>query len=147
MSKREAIHITTNVGDAVDTAYSGVQELADEMRSWHDNLPENLQYGSKGEEVDTCATDLEDVSQPEVPDSLRELVVDFYTMPLKKRASRSDRLYDYLDYARQAIIALNDHKETIPEGDTERHDEVDTLIDDIQQMIDEAEGVSFPGMY
>ena len=35
-----------------------VEELRDELQSWRDNLPENLQSGSKAEELDEAISNL-----------------------------------------------------------------------------------------
>lgn len=45
----------------VDQARDIVEELREEVQGWHDNLPENLQDGDKAQEIEECASQLEQV--------------------------------------------------------------------------------------
>lgn len=144
--KKQAIKVDTTASGAVNTAFEGITELAEEMRSWYDNMPENLQYSDKGQEVEEAATTLENISEPQVPEFVAELPVSFYTQPQPRKASRQRRLDDYLDYARIAVGELETALETYAE-DEEKHSDLQACIEDVQSMIDDAEGVAFPGMY
>jgi hypothetical protein len=44
-----------------DKALEIVRELKGDLEQWKENLPENFQDGSKGEELDTAISDLEDI--------------------------------------------------------------------------------------
>jgi hypothetical protein len=44
-----------------DNAKSIVQELHDEMEEWHDNMPENLKDGDKGQEVEAAKDALQEI--------------------------------------------------------------------------------------
>lgn len=153
--KRVPVEVSTTVGGAVDTAFGVIEELASELRDWYDNMPENLQGGSKGDEVDEAASDLENISEPDVPDFLQDLPVVFQQLPLKARASRSDRLDDGLQYARNALSELEaklEASDALPEGDpaklsTGQRDELDSFLSELNDLIDNSEAVSFPGMY
>lgn len=46
--------------DAVSDAKGEVEALRDELQEWYDNLPENFQNGSKGEEIQAAIDQLED---------------------------------------------------------------------------------------
>lgn len=39
-----------------------VDELKDELQSWHDNLPENFQNGDKGNELEEAVSQLEEIN-------------------------------------------------------------------------------------
>ncbi len=150
--KREPVLISTNVADAVSTAFCVIEELAEEMREAYDNTPESLQNSGAGEARGEAADNLENISEPDVPDALNQLPVNFNTLPLRRNASRADRLADGLQYACQAIGCLEDliTEHLKEEGDTFGEldeDAVREVIDEIQNMIDEAEGVEFPGMF
>ncbi len=43
----------------VSDAKSQIEELRDELQNWLDNLPENLQSGSKADELQTAIDELE----------------------------------------------------------------------------------------
>lgn len=155
MAKRKLQPVDTTVGDAINTMCSGIESLGQELRDWYDNMPENMQGGSKGDEVDEAATTLEDISEPDVPASIKDFPLSFRALPLLKRATRSDRLDDFLSYGRQAIevieariegLAVRDPART-EEDQQEEIDAMETLRDETQQCIDDAENVSFPGAY
>lgn len=44
-----------------DNAKSTVEELRDEMQEWYDNMPENFQSGSKGDDVQSAVEALEEI--------------------------------------------------------------------------------------
>lgn len=44
-----------------DNAKSTVEELRDEMQDWYDGIPENLQSGSKAEDVQAAIDSLEEI--------------------------------------------------------------------------------------
>lgn len=47
----------------MENAKTEVESLKDELQNWHDNLPENLQSGSKADELDESISALEEVEQ------------------------------------------------------------------------------------
>ena len=156
MAKRKPIKIETTVGDAVNTAYGVIEELAGEMRDAYDNTPESLQQSGVGEARGEAANTLENISEPDVAEALQHLPVVFEQLPLLRSASRADRLADGLEYAAQAITALNDRAAVLmldPSSDeaglarVAELEEVEALVTEIEDMVSEAEGVSFPGMF
>ena len=42
-------------------AKTACEELRDELQSWLDNMPENMQSGAKAEQLETAISELEDV--------------------------------------------------------------------------------------
>src|SRR5512135_2985576 len=101
------VTVKTTVGDAISTAYSIIEDLAAEMRDAYDNTPESLQSSAVGEARGEAADTLEGIDQPDVPKKLSELPLEFKLIPLKRHASRSDRLDDGLEYARAAVEAMD----------------------------------------
>lgn len=154
MAIRKEYTVTTTVMDAISTAYGIIEEIGGEMREWYENMPENVQNGDKACTICETADTLENIEEPNPPLHACELKVEFKTKPLLKRASRSDRLTDGLHYAYQAIEAIEARIEelkdkqgiTDADQDAEQIDELETLRDEVQSMIDDAEGVEFPGM-
>lgn len=45
----------------ISDAKSGMEELKDELESWHDNLPENLQSSNKADELDEAVNNLDEI--------------------------------------------------------------------------------------
>lgn len=154
------------IEDAVNTLRD---ELGEEMRSWYDNMSENLQGGEKGTAVDDAAAALEQLSDFDIPDALRELTL-IYTTEHKggrkgdPRWLRRDNELAVLNAATAAVeafidaaqAALNESDEdeiTIDAVTYNAEDlealiaEAQTLMSEIDDMIGEVEGVEFPGMY
>ena len=50
-----------NALSLVSDAKSEVESLRDELQEWHDGLPDNLQSGSKADELDSAVSELEDL--------------------------------------------------------------------------------------
>lgn len=137
---RKLIQVDTTVGDAINTMCSCLEDLATELREWYDNMPENLQGGSK---VDEAANVLEDISEPDVPDFIKEAPVTFQHPPPKKRQSRAARRDDAVAYGQAALEVIEERLEATEGGDD--HGALESLRDDVQEIIDNAEGVDFPG--
>lgn len=153
MAKRVPVQIDTTVGDAINTMYSGIEQLGSELRDWYDNMPEGLQGGDKGSEVDDAATVLEDISEPDVPAAIREFPLMFRQLPLLKRATRSDRMSEALEYGRKAIELIEERitgleeNENRNEQEQEQLDELEALKTSVEDDIETAEGLDFPGAY
>ena len=105
-------HFTNTIDELVGDANSIIQDLAGEMRDWHDGMPENLQSGSKGEEVEQAASDLESIDEVDVPESLKE--VTMVHLPSRSGGSRCDRLSE-------AVSMLTAVKEFLEEEDVQQH--------------------------
>ncbi len=126
--------------DAIDAAFSEVESLADEMRNWYDGMPENLQGGDKGAQIEECADLLESVQPVPLPEELTSEGTDeeVVTVPkLKARASRSDRLG-------WAINLLTASAEAIKK---KGGDEAIQTADSLEEATQELEGAEFPGMF
>jgi hypothetical protein len=149
MAKRKSKYdrmIDTTVEAAVADALSEFESLGEEMRDWYDNMPENLQSGSKGDEVSEAADQLESIDTSiEVPEAVKVLPVKYEER--QDRQSRSARC----GYAVTLLdVAINVAQEWMDDEANKEHperDDVETFIDDATNAKDEAEGTSFPGMY
>lgn len=161
----------TSVSSAVADAFSGAEELKDELQSWYDNLHENFQNGTKGEELNEAIGTLEGLTQPDVPTDIELENVSYSERSGRKgqsRAARRDTLASMLqaaaDHARQRSSELGeleyDEDGEPKEGpasvgnppDTEEaRDELvqdlDTFADECESAVSDLEGVEFPGMY
>lgn len=137
------VTIDTTLEAAVDDSLSEFETLGSEMRDWYDNMPENLQDGDKGSQVNESADVLEGIDTSiDVPEVLKELPIKYEERQAKQsRAARRDYAVRLLQ---EAIDAAN----TWVEGN-EKHeamDDVEAFLDEAQNALDEAEGVDFPGM-
>ena len=150
---------TSTVKDAYDGAISDIEMLAEEMRSWADNMSgTNLENSSKYETVEEAANTLEGVAQEDVPPAISEISVTYTTTQFSRRhLSRATRLSHAVAALEGVIAAAQvwiEEREKLTqepgdevEGFEEAREEVTAFIDTVQQTIDEVEGVEFPGMY
>jgi hypothetical protein len=139
MARKEAERFSIEA--AVETAFGEVETLAEEMRSWYDNLPPGLQENDKGCRVEECASVLGAVDVVEVP----QVLIDgadladppVIVSPLPRRASRADRLGWAVELLNQAAEAARKHG----------GDEADEFADALESAVMELEQAEFPGMY
>jgi hypothetical protein len=151
------------VADAVGNAVSDLSTLRDELQEWFDNLPENFQNGDKGSQLEEAIGELDeadsfdgsalidatnDAGDPAEPSSLH------FTFPAstKRRMSRADRCSEATSLLRAAMDEVRqwlDASETDEDGNTVRDPggDIAQALGDLEDLIDRAEGVTFPGMY
>jgi hypothetical protein len=152
MAKKEIKLDLYGLADAVSVAFSTFTELQDEMQQWYDNMPENFQGGSKGEEVQEAADTLANINELELPtrfdDSGKPEAerVSIAVRPLRLRATRADRCSYAVELLSRVKDELEDRFEKVAD-DAGLRNEIEEFTDELQGAIDEAESVSFPGMY
>jgi len=128
------------LSQVVDQACTALSELADEMQEAFDNTPENLQTSSLGEAREAAADQLSSIDRPSVHESLEATKVKVHipvrTPSQEKKLSRSDRRDDAISMLQSAVDVLKD---------MESYHGVDSLLEELDQVISEAEAVEFPG--
>lgn len=136
---------TSTLAAAVADALESLHGLGEELQEWYDNMPENFQNGSKGEEVSEAADAIEQLADSiDIPEALLELPVTLPEFVSKRRKSRADRRDEecmVLGACVEALLAFA----TEQREQGEATQETDNVIGDIGAVIDEAEGVDFPG--
>jgi len=126
------------LGDIYRDEFAELTTLGEEMREAYDNTPESLQSSGVGEARGAAADTLEGLTEDEVPEAISTLEVD-YPFDTKKKPSRSDRR----DNAVAALSAIVDRLQE-DEKVSETHAD---FLQGLEELISEAEGVEFPGMY
>jgi hypothetical protein len=144
--------------------YSDIESLAEELRSWHDNMPENLQSGDKGTAVDEAASQLEEVAQ-EDHDFDEDLIGRMPVVHIPgEESSRPDRCANCISGLEAVASAARDVMEhmaadPLPEwvgrskalDDASLREAVHQALKDLVEHLDEAvstlESVEFPGMF
>lgn len=141
MAKRETKVETGTIEGFIDDAYSAIEELKGELEEWKGNLPENLQNGQKGDELDEAMNNLSNSDyKPDVPESVANRPVSASVMLPKKswgrtymsKADRRDNALALMDACIQDLQNV--------EGDDEAH----SLMDTLQEHRDEFEQCEFP---
>lgn len=72
-AKRPKTYDTT-IRDALEDGVSEIESLAEEMRSWYDNMPEGFQNAERGERVGEAADTLENADARRAADDLIQLL-------------------------------------------------------------------------
>lgn len=140
---------TTPLEDLVSTAQSEVESLAGELRDWHDNLPEGINSSDKAAEIDETASTLENITFPDLPDSVTTTKV--LHLPALELDSRPKRSAEVVSMLEDAIAALNskadDLRQTPEDADPqEMIAEIESLVSDLEDIKGELENVTYPSM-
>lgn len=151
----------TDVAGAIGDAFGELQSLRDEMREWADNLENgNLGQTQKAQDVGACADSLDSVAddEPDYPEEVSGLEVGYGELVHRRKGrgpSRSVRRDNATAMLAAVIETLNGHVEDLDtdgkdeesEDQQELADKIEELVGDLQNVIDEAEGCEFPGMF
>jgi hypothetical protein len=139
------------VADMVSEAIGELTSLAEEMREAYDNTPESLQSSGVGEARGEAADALENVQEPDVPESLGTERVKWQERALTQRQqmrrSRSTRRDDAVQLLQRVVEQMDEAIADTKNMNVDERDEAEQFRDEIQNVIDEAEAVEFPGMY
>lgn len=149
-----------------DISLSGLQELRDEVREIVDNAGDALANTQRIQTLAETADALDGVvdNEPTVPEAVQGLAITYAEQELRRRgrslgrARRRDNevapLAAARDLAEELAEALRDPAGELPEGlevaadaRDELADELETLAQELGEIVDAAEGCEFPGMY
>lgn len=145
------------VPDLVTEGCGELSTLAEEMREWADNLENgNLGHTQKFDDVSACADELERIDEPSMPEGLGDVlaVAVHWTEMVQSRKGRSEsrsvrrdnavaRLQAALDFLQESV-----EEEQEDSGLTdEQRSEVEQFVTELQDIIDTAESLDFPGIY
>ncbi len=140
------------IEDAVSEACGEIASLAEEMREAYDNTPESLQQSPVGEARGEAADALENISELDVPEELQgdefkvRWRVHLLTPKQQMKQSRSARCAEAVTTLEQVVERLSLLQDDLAYTWAVR-EAATAFIDDVQGVIDDAEGVEFPGMY
>lgn len=130
------------------SSLSDLEALRDEMREWADNMSSNnMGHLDKYQEVEDCANGLDGVDNVDLtlPAGVEDVEITWHEAR-NRRKGRGESRAIRRDNAVAALQAAKEHIEDAHE-EGKRTDEVNQFLSDLQDLIDEAEGVDFPGMY
>lgn len=140
--------ISTVLG-AAESANATAQELKDQLEQWYDNMPEGIQNGSKGEELQEAISSLD-----EVIDSLNNLEnYDSENPLLQYEYSYNQVIFMKSVYMsrqkrmEEAACALLGAPTEIPDelqGEIAYQDDMEEIINELSTATDALEGLEFP---
>jgi hypothetical protein len=149
------------VSAAISDGIAALTELGAECREVCDNMPESLQSSARYESLSASADALENLSDPDLEacnaEPLASATVTYALARRTSRASRRDEAVAMLQAAADALSeSLNDTEDAedvaleegsdLPEAPYDA-DAVQSLIDELESIIGEAENCEFPGMF
>lgn len=135
---------------AVSDACSSLEELGSECRELVDNASENLQQTSRIQTFEETAGTLEGISEPDVPECISELPITYSEQVSTRKGrgeSRSVRCSNAVSVLQAAESAAQEWYDDEANAEHEDRDDVDAFITELQNIIGDAEGCEFPGMY
>lgn len=141
---------TDSTVSAISDAISDLTSLGEECREIVDNASENLQQTSRIQTFDETASALEGLSEPDVPEVVAELPITYVEQISTRkgrgesRAVRCANSVAVLQAAQEAVATWLEDEENEKHED---RDDVEQLANDLEEIIGEAEGCEFPGMY
>lgn len=139
---------TTDVESLIDDAFTEFEDLRDGLQEWFDSMPENLQSGQKGEDLQSAIDTLDSIERPDVPEFIGNIATVF--IPSEKITSRPDRRDNAVSELQTAVEmiqdAMDDEESEVKFTDDQK-EEMQALIDNIENAYGEAEGVEFPNMF
>lgn len=153
-------------------ANAQIADLREELQSWLDNMPENMQQGAKADELNDVISAMDNADNEfELTDALTHLSeTKFPVTVYKKATSRPKRRDDAVaelrgaaEFLRTEAERLTKAKELLPETTDNAEDiaergpltqdeaqqvidDAEALADEIETAIDEYDGIDFPGM-
>ncbi len=135
---------------SVSDAISELESLAEECREVVDNSGEKLAETQRIQTFSSTADTLEGISEPEVPDAISSLDISYSeSRPSRKgrgtsRATRRDNAVSILQAAVEAAQGFLDDEDN---KEHDARDDVQTFIDEVENIVSEVEDCEFPGMY
>lgn len=164
MGSYRSEHRTDSLESAVSSALSEIESLKDEMDEIKSNMENaNMEHLPKYETASEAYDALDSAQEPDVPEAVGELSVEYNEEVNKRKGrgpSRAVRLsnavaqlqacvaaLEYYESARQDI-ADNEDAETVDQEVAQSEiDEASELRDELETIINDVENVEFPGMY
>ena len=154
MGRYKFIEGTSTVRDAINDGFADLEELAEEMGSWRDNMNGTpAENTGRFEVVTETADTLEGLDRPTVNDDLPESILDAlvtYTYAKvqsgrQRTPSRSYRCSNACnqmsagaEFIRGALDGVEDENVRV---------DLETLAAEVEEVISNVESLEFPGMY
>lgn len=134
-------HYTYSIKALVTGGIDEIISVKDELQEWYDSMPENLQGADKGQQLEQCVGELDQIEEPEIPARFE----DIFCVCLPAKTNGTGRGSRLAEAARELEVAM-DALAKIP--DYEKDEEIMNLHDAVlREAIDAARAADPPGMY
>jgi hypothetical protein len=138
MARKPTPPQTFTLPQAVGILYGAIEDLANELQDWADNMPENMQDSDKHAAVEDAAGELEGVDEPDVPEVEGYDPTVSFKFGNPKYMSKTNRLCEIEDFRSQILSVVEELKCQISDLEEEEHEE---LIEELDTLIGELEGL------
>lgn len=148
MAKKQPAKMATgDLNALIQDNFSTLQdELGGELREWYDNLPENFQDNRS--DIDEAASALENLNNiDDAPEVIRDIPVTYNANVNGRSTSRASRGSQATYEMGAACDAAQDWLDDDANHAHKDREEVEQWITEVREVIEEAEGVEYPGMY
>lgn len=163
--------LTRTVSDLCSAAFGELTSLAEEMGELRDSLEENFSSTNRYEMADNACSELENIDEADVPETVfvdgEDIQIGLGDLPLvylpnldadsrPRRCSEAiDILQAVIDFVRdfEEDGLYNNEEEVAAPGaymyneDGGLREEITEWLDELEDAIDRAESVEFPGMF
>lgn len=138
---------TIKLVDAVELAFSQIEELAGEIRETVDNASEAMSATQRIQTLSDTADTLENwTDRPEIPKVIEDLLITYQEYEQKDLGSRAKRRDAACEIISGTVQGLHEWLETHDEfKETDHYSDVDNLADQLDGAKGEWEYVEFPG--
>jgi hypothetical protein len=147
-TSKRAVSRKSSIEYAVSEGIGALVTLGEECQESYDNMPESLQGADYAQALEAAADTLANLSEPEIPDWMsgdnRDKYPVEYTEDQRRNLTRDDRRQNALNALQAAVDLLDVLVESAEIIAEDKADDLTSLRDEVQQAIDEAEGVEFP---
>jgi len=134
------------IADLIKDACNELNDLKEELQEWFDRLPESSQNGSKGSVLQDAISTLKNIQLPDIPRWV-EVETTVFPPDMSGRTDRAHRRDCAVDKLKVVMEWVQWYEDTNWEVDDEKRSDLDSLGNNIKQIISKAENVKFPGMY
>lgn len=143
---------TVSLESTLADAFSDIELLAEEIQEWYDNLGDNLQMSEKGNMLEECTSALEyleeiDLDCDGLPKDFKDIQITFIPTHYSEVNSRRERLDEAILRFEAVVSHLTEMIEDEKFTDEESENVLSFVVDELENLIDEAQSVEFPSMY
>jgi hypothetical protein len=144
---RKYEEIKSTIADAVSSAIGELTALAEEVREVVDNASGGLENTPRIQTLDETATALEEIEDIEIDERIGKLEISYNQEKSNRkgrglsRASRRDNAVQIFDAVLEKLGELE------PQESNDNEPDYTSLINDLEVIKENAEGVEFPGMF
>lgn len=150
MARNKTVQRESTVSAVVGDAIGMIQSLTEEIQEVVDGASGTPRENTgRIQTLSDTADTLSNISEPDVPEIVGDLKVSYMEQVSTRGLSRGSQRDNATSMLQAAVDAMREwlDEQKDPEAMQDAIDEVDSAADEIDNIISDAEGVDFPGMF